>query len=251
MTSIRLLQGHEHAKPRILGCRSLQRFPVPPNVSAQMLYHIAENDYMASPVSMAWGKGSEGDKAHDVAVLGVGFAMTEKLSHHGVDVVAAAAPKSFQSGSEHIVLGGGGIEFGATFLDLADDHVGCVRGNTEQRAPITRHLMIRRPARSHGFAEPKGKYIEVGQTLLSTASILANYGKLGHGQVPVEPKERLHQRDRIVHHARSFRFVRSTLTISSAANGMHDTAISGMHSLHAIGTVFMSEESVWLWCVQS
>jgi hypothetical protein len=98
-----------------------------------MRHNIAKKDHMASAILMARGKCPEGDKAYRMAMSSVCLAVTKELSHHRVDVVVAAAPKSFQCGGEHVALGGGSIEFGATLLHLADDHVGHVRWNTKQR----------------------------------------------------------------------------------------------------------------------
>ena len=131
MPSIRFLQRHEHAKAGVLRLGGLQHIPVTPDVPAQVCYHIAEEDHMASPISMPRWQRPEGDKPDGVSMPGAGKTVTEKLSNHDVDVSVAAAPETSEGGGEHVVLGGRGIEFGAALLHLADDHVGHVRRNAE------------------------------------------------------------------------------------------------------------------------
>jgi hypothetical protein len=97
-----------------------------------MRHHIGKKDHMAAPIMMTWRKRAKGDKAHCVAMSSVSLAVTEEFSHHRLDVFMLATPKPFKSGGKHVAIGGCGVEFGAPFLDLTDDHVGYIWRNAEQ-----------------------------------------------------------------------------------------------------------------------
>lgn len=215
-----------------------------PHVRTQMGDNVSQEHDMASPILMPRGQRPESDKANPVAVLRVGPAMTEQLMDDAVDFAVPAAAEPLEGGGEHVVPGGGIVEFRPPLLDLADDHVRHAPGDPEQPVGFALGRVMHGLARARCLAEPKCQDIQVGQALLAAAAGSTDDGELRHGEVPVEPQECLHQRDRVVHHARSFRLARTTLTSSSIASGMQDTAMSGMHSSHPIVEVFMSEDSV-------
>ncbi|NUQ53685.1 MAG: hypothetical protein HUU19_13430 [Phycisphaerales bacterium] len=141
---------------------------------------------MASSILMPRGQRPERDKTNPVAVPRVGPALTEQFMHDAVDVTVPAAAEPLKGGREHVVPGGGSVEFGPPLLDLADDHVRHAPGDSEQPVGFALGRVMHGLARTRCLAEPECQDIQVGQALLSTAAGSADNRELGYGEVAVE-----------------------------------------------------------------
>jgi hypothetical protein len=155
------------------------------HVRTQVRHNVSQEHNMASSIVMPRGQRPESDKTNPVAVPGVGPALTEQLMHDAVDVSAPAAAEPLQGRGEHIVPGGGVVEFGPALFDLTDDHVGHAPGDPEQRVRFALGRVMHGLARTRCLAEPECQDIQVGQALFSAAAGSTDDGELGHGEVAV------------------------------------------------------------------
>ncbi|MBN8643848.1 MAG: hypothetical protein J0L61_01235 [Planctomycetes bacterium] len=156
------------------------------HVRAQVRHNLSQEHNVASSILVPRGQRPESDKTNPVAVPRVGPAVAEQLMHDAVDVSAPAASEPLKGGGEHVVPGGGVVEFGPALFDLTDDHVGHAPCDPEQRVRFALAGMMHGLARTRCLAEPECQDIQVGQALLSAAACSADDRELGYGEVAVE-----------------------------------------------------------------
>jgi len=134
------------------------------------------------------GRGPERDHPHAVTTIGHGMPLLQDLLHNLVNVAPLTATEARESSLQHCWFSCCLIQFGLSFLDFANQHLGAVGRTTKIRigsVSVTSYLGLRDEPASSG--EVEGKDVQISRGSKATVSSGLHNRVFGYREVTIYP----------------------------------------------------------------